>query len=82
METMNNTEQKAWDKYKNECDEWELVTTLLSRATKHREDIEFSLPSLWRWYYSLCDEVAEKNKKVKDLENELYQVNEEIESLR
>ena len=71
MEIMNDIEQKAWDKYKEECGKWELAVTSLSRATKHREQIEFSLPILWKHYYSLCDEVAENNRKIRKIREEV-----------
>ena len=79
---MNNAEQKAWEEYNKICDEWEIMTTLVRRFNKHREDIEFSLPQLRQWNYSLESEYRALSRKHNELERELTKINEEIESLR
>ena len=79
---MNNAEQKAWEEYNKICDEWEIVGTLVRRFDKHREDIEFSMPSLQIWRNSLENEYRTLSRKHNELERELTKINEEIESLR
>ena len=75
MGIMNDIEQKAWDKYKEECEEWEIVSTLVRRFSKHREDIEFSMPSLWRWHYAISDRVIKTNRKIRKVREEILTIN-------